>query len=206
VYGYDTSARSIPEREYGQAKNLYDLYSKDPDHKWLVLAGYAHINKGGFSRESKSALQNFKQLAGFAPYSINQSALSDILNQKYVLPDSPVGYFAVDTSSFVYKDRQADLYIINNIKRHPFESPFPSIQPYLKKYVIDIPEDIRPSERIFVYVKKELDELNNSAIPVYMSRQGIDKPHILNLPANNYVGVTVSPNGKEGVKFEVSNK
>lgn len=203
VYGYDTSAASIQEREYGQARNLYDLYSKDPNHKWVVLAGYAHINKRYFSRDSKSALQYFTSLAGFAPYSINQSTLSDITDQRYSIPNPHVGYYAVDTSSFVYKDRQADLFIINNITKHPFEAPFISIQPYLQKYIIEIPQSIHSDENILVYIKKELDELHDSAIPVYMSNSKKDKTNILHLPNNVYVGVVVNNIGHEVGRFSV---
>jgi hypothetical protein len=43
IHGFDTSANSIQEREAGQGANLYKLYSKDPNDKWLVLAGWSHI-------------------------------------------------------------------------------------------------------------------------------------------------------------------
>ncbi|MEJ7681139.1 MAG: hypothetical protein WKG06_25460 [Segetibacter sp.] len=203
VYGYDTSANTFVEREFGQAKNLYDLYSKDPDHKWVVLAGYSHINKRYFSSESPSALQFFRKLAGFEPFSINQSALSDITDQRYAVADSSVGYYAVDTSSFIYKDGQADLYIINNIKKHPFEVPFPAIKPYLQKYIIDIPRNENSAENIFVYIKKELEELRESAMPVYMSITRKDRLNILHLPANDYIGVIVDNIGNEVARFEV---
>ena len=203
VYGYDTSAASIPEREYGQAKNLYHLYLKDPNHKWVVLAGYSHINKKYFMPRIKSALQYFTELAGFAPYSINQSLLSDIYDQRYSIADSSIGYYAVDTSSYIYKNGQADLYIINNIKKHPFEAPFTSIAPYLKKYIIDVPQNINSSENIFIYVKNELDELKDSAIPVYIRTAKKSVPSVLQLPQNDYVGVIVDNNGKQVVKFNV---
>lgn len=203
VYGYDTAANSVSERESGQAKNLYNLYSKDPDHKWVILAGYSHINKKYFSGESPSALQFFTKLAGFAPFSINQSALSDITDQRYTFADSSVGYYAVDTSSTIYKDGQADLYIINNIKKHPFEEPFSSIRPYLQKYSVDISPSIDTTVNVFVYVKKELDKLHESAIPVYMSFAKKDQQNILHLPANNYIGVIVDNEGNEAGKFTV---
>lgn len=204
VYGYDdTAANTIPERESGQAKNLYNLYSKDPDHKWVVLAGYSHINKKYFSNESPSALQFFTKLAGFAPYSINQSSLSDITDQRYAVLQSRVGYYAVDTSSFIYKDGQADLYIINNIKKHPFETPFTAIQPYLQKYLIDIPRSVNSNKNILVYIKKELEELHDSAIPVYMSMSKKDQPNMLHLPANDYIGIIVDNNGNELEKFKL---
>ncbi len=201
VYNYDTSG-SIPEREYGQAKNLYHLYSKDPNHKWVVLAGYSHINKKYFMPRIKSALQYFTELAGFAPYSINQSLLSDIYDQRYSIADSSIGYYAVDTSSYIYKNGQADLYIINNIKKHPFESPFTSIQPYLKKYIVESKQS--SNENIFIYVKKELDELHDSAIPVYMSKAKKDKPFTLHLPDSEYIGMIVNNDGHEVAKFNVT--
>jgi hypothetical protein len=203
VYGYDTDANSIPERESGQAKNIYNLYSKDPDHKWIVFAGYSHINKKYFSGESPSALQLFTKLAGFAPCSINQSDLSDITDQRYTVPNPRVGYYAVDTSSFIYKNGQADLYIINNIKKHPFESPFPATRPYLQKYVIDIPRSVNSSESVMVYIKKELEELHDSAIPVYMTLAKKEQPNMLHLPANDYIGVIVDNNGNETANFKV---
>ena len=203
VYGYDTSAATIPEREYGQATNLFNLYKKDPEHKWIVLAGYAHINKRYFSGDSKSALQYFTQLAGFAPFSINQSELSDITDQRYTVPDTPTGYYAVDTSSFIYQKKQTDLYIINNIKTHPFEAPFAAIKPYLQKYIIDIQRRVNPDENIMVYAKKELDELHDLAIPVYITNSEKDKPFILHLPPNEYVGVIINNDGNEVMKFQV---
>lgn len=204
VYGYDvTAANTIPERESGQAKNLYNLYSKDPDHKWVVLAGYSHINKKYFSNESPSALQFFTKLAGFAPFSINQSSLSDITDQRYAVRESGVGYYAVDTSSFIYKDGQADLYVINNIKKHPFEAPFTAIQPYLQKYLIDISRSVNSNKNILVYIKKELEELHDFAIPVYMSMAKKDHPNMLHLPANDYIGIIVDNNGNELEKFKL---
>jgi hypothetical protein len=203
VYGYDANLPTIPERELGQAKNLYNLYSKDPNHKWVVLAGYSHINKKYFSGESKSALQNFTAIAGFAPYSINQSALSDITDQRYTVPGAAVGYFAADTSSFIYKEGQADLYIINNIKNHPFEKPFSSIQSHLQKYTLDILRGANAEENLSVYIKKEFDELHDAAIPVYIRMAKKDVPKVLYLPANDYIGVTVNLEGSETGHFTV---
>lgn len=62
VYGYDTAASTIDERESGQAENLFNLYSKGTNHKWIVLAGYSHINKRYFSRDSKSTHQSVRPL------------------------------------------------------------------------------------------------------------------------------------------------
>ncbi|HEX8278456.1 MAG TPA: hypothetical protein VF540_07160 [Segetibacter sp.] len=54
-----------------------------------------------------------------------------------------------------------------------------------------------------VYIKKELEELHDSAIPVYMSLAKKDHPTMLHLPANDYIGVIVDYNGNETAKFKV---
>jgi len=54
-----------------------------------------------------------------------------------------------------------------------------------------------------VYIKKELEELHDSAIPAYMSLAKKDQPNVLHLPANNYIGVIVDNNGNETAKFKV---
>lgn len=84
--------------------------------------------------------------------------------------------------------------------------PFPSLRPYLQKYIIDVPKSSNSNENIFVYVKKELDALHDLAIPVYISMAKKDKPHLLHLPANKYVGVIVNNDGNEAAKFEVIEK
>lgn len=186
VYGYDTSANSFQERELGQAKNLYTLYSKDPNNKWLVLAGYSHINKRSFMSGIESAYQHFKKLAGFAPYSINQSSFSDITNVNAKVSIPKVGYYVVDTSSSVYKQGQSDLYIINNINSHPYEKPFSLIERSLKKYGCRLMGTVHVNAIVFVYVREELNELGHSAIPVYIGKVKKDGTVSLYLPENEY--------------------
>lgn len=186
VYGYDTKANSFEEREYGQGKNLYNLYTKDSHSKWLVLAGYSHINKQSFMDGIISAQQHFTKLAGFSPYSINQSSFSDITNENAKVDIPKIGYYVVDTSSSVYKKGQSDLYIINNIRSHPYEKPFGSIEPSLKKYILKVPVNVIGNAIIFLYVKKELELLHHSAIPVYIGKVEKNKDFVLYLPENQY--------------------
>ena len=63
----------IKKRERGQAQHLYDrILAKDSKAKILVHAGYSHINKGGFGRGLLSMAQNFKEISGIEPFSIDQ--------------------------------------------------------------------------------------------------------------------------------------
>lgn len=205
VYGYDdTSSNSIAYRETTQGKNLYNLYSKDPQNKWLVLAGYSHINKKSFMEGVESAHQHFTKLAGFAPYSINQSNFSDITNVSVKVNNANVGYYVVDTSGSVYKEGQSDLYIINNINSHPYEQPFESIKSSLAKYNFKLPETVAVNSTIFLYVKKEKEQFNNSAIPVYVGKVNRDRAFLLYLPKNEYSYVIMNSAENEIAKGEIA--
>ena len=205
VYGYDTNGNSIQERERGQGNNLYNLYSKDPKGKWLVFAGYAHINKKSWMEGVASAHQEFTKLAGFAPYSINQSSFSDITNGSDKINKAKVGYYVVDTSNIVYNEGQSDLYIINNISSHPYEKPFASIKPSLHKYVFKLPETVAANSTVFLYVKNEIDKLGRSAIPIYISKVKIDKSFLLYLPKNEYFYIITDSVENELAKGELVN-
>lgn len=207
VYGYDdNSSNSISEREATQGKNLYSLYLKDSGNKWIVFVGYSHVNKKSFMEGVESAHQQFTKLAGFAPYSINQSYFSDITNVGAKVDNPTVGYYVVDTSNAVYKEGQSDLYIVNNINSHPFEKPFKSIVPSLDKYVFKVPETVAVNSTIFLYVKKEKEQFNNSAIPVYISKVNKDKAFLLYLPKNEYLYIITDSVENEIAKGEISNK
>ena len=65
--------RCIRERETGQAKNLKDrILVKNPKAKIVIYAGYAHIQKGGFSATAPSMAQKFQEFTGITPFTIDQ--------------------------------------------------------------------------------------------------------------------------------------
>lgn len=204
IYGYDDfSSSSIGDREKTQAKNLYNLFSNDRKNKWLVHAGYSHINKRSFMEGVESALQNFSKLAGFTPYSINQSELSDIINARVRVDNPKVGYYTVDPSDSVYKEGQSDLYIVNNIEAHPYEKPFPSVAASLKKYKCSLPKSIAIGSPVFIYVRKEREQLQGSAIPVYINNVNKERSFLLNLPKDEYSFVVTDSFENEIAKGEL---
>lgn len=203
IYAYDDTTNNnngfgdiIAKREYNQAKNLFELYKKDSTEKWIVFGGYDHINKKSFGYNHKSTYQYFQQLAGFAPYSINQSFYSDILNEKYLLSNYPVDFYTVDTSCIKYKELQADLYIINNIKCNPFDSPFQAINPILFKYNVEPVKPFKDSAYLFIYIQKEYEKLHELTIPVYIGKIN-KKITSLFLPKNEYIGIITDNTEKE---------
>jgi hypothetical protein len=204
VYGYDSDANSIQERERGQANNLFNLYSKDPTGKWVVLAGYAHINKKYWMEGVASAHQEFTKLAGFAPYSINQSSFSDITYESQKINKAEIGYYVVDTANAVYNEGQSDLYVINNVGSHPYEYPFASIKPSLHKYVLKLADTVAVNSVFFLYLKKELDKLGSSAIPVYISKIKKDRNFVLYLPKQEYSYILTDSVENELAKGELA--
>ncbi len=150
-----------------------------------------------------SAHQYFTQLAGFSPYSINQSSFSDITNEDAKMSKTKIGYYIVDTSSSVYKQGQVDLYITNNISSHHYERPFKSIEPSLYRYAFTMPSTVPGNSIIFLYVKKELTELKQSAIPVYIGKVTKDKMLRLNLPLNEYSYIITDSDERELIEGEL---
>lgn len=195
----------VDQREYNQAYNLNKLYKSDTGSKWIILSGYDHINKRYFAKGQKSASQYFSDLSGVFPYTINQSYFSDIINT-YVKPplDSPAGYYYVDTACNIYKKKQADLYIINNIEVNPFKVPIYSGNDKLTKYDFSIPQ-INDAAYLFIYVKNEFDTLENSAIPLYIDNIKSGDNQTLYLPqtSNEYLGVITNDDENELYKWNL---
>ncbi len=176
----------VEQREYNQGKNLTNIFLKDSSAKWIVLAGYSHINKKYFTPNQKSAAQYFAEFSGIEPYSINQSDYTDVLfTGKLDFSSKAAGYYILDFASTVYQDRQADLYVLNNIKDNPYEKPFSSIIPRLTKYTIEYPENLTLNSKVFIYIRKELDVLKNNALPIYIGN--LPKGDSIFLPKNEYV-------------------
>ncbi|MES1226678.1 MAG: hypothetical protein ABUT20_64990, partial [Bacteroidota bacterium] len=181
---------SVDKREYNQGKNLADLFQKDSSAKWIVLAGYSHINKKYFTPNQKSAAQYFAAFSGIEPYSINQSDYTDILfTGKLNFSNKPAGYYVLDFASSVYQDQQADLYVVNNINNNPYEKPFNSITPGLTKYTIGNLEKSTLNNDLFIFIKKELDVLKNNALPIYIGH--LQNGDNIFLPKNEYQLVMV---------------
>ena len=204
IYGYDDGNTSnITQREIKQGENLYNLYKKDTVNKWLVLGGYAHVNKKGFDSYHKSAWQRFSALAGFNPYSINQSDFSDILNEDYSFKNDSIGYYSLNGDTTKVELQQSDLYIVNNIKEHPYEHPFSSIEDKLTAYTFENNETTFKNPYLFVYIKQEYLSLNIHAIPVYIGEVNLLKTKKLFLPKDGYVGFFVNDDEEISKPFDL---
>lgn len=190
IYGYDENTGDFDEREKQQAQNLFNLYKRDTINKWLVLAGYAHVNKFDFG-SYKSAYQNFVDLAGFRPYSINQSYFSDIINQDYKISKDSVGFFFINGDSTKEELKQSDLYIVNNISQNPYEQPFYPLSKSLGKFQIDFRKQIAPNYFCFIYVKDEYLSLGKNAVPVYIGMFASLKDRQIFLPNDIYMGIAL---------------
>ncbi|HEY9340380.1 MAG TPA: hypothetical protein VIQ23_02300 [Hanamia sp.] len=191
----------VDKREYNQALNLYRHYKKDTAAKWLVYAGYSHINKLQFSTtESSTMAKYFSELSHVNPYSINQSVYCDIFNNKEPIdsPGSDENYYYLRNSqindSMLLK--QSDLYVINNIDTIPYEkmNSGNGYKPYKLHY--EVGENSRDGYAVQVFLKKEYDQ-SHDAIPVYIKR-GFE--NIFNktiwLPKNNYYFLVTDINDK----------
>jgi len=191
----------VDKREYNQALNLYRHYKKDTTAKWLVFAGYGHINKFSFNLSEPSTMAKyFSELSHVTPYSINQSTYCDIFNTKVPIDssDSHENYYylrnnQVDDSTLL---KQCDLYIINNIDTIPYEkmNPGNEYKPYQLHY--NVGKNSNDEYAVQVFLKKEYEQ-SDHAIPVYIKRSfGNIFNKTIWLPKSNYYFLVTDINDK----------
>jgi len=199
IVGYeDTIAdhTTIDERERTLASNLYYQFNKDPGAKWLVYAGYAHINKNGYSKGQPSMLQYFKKLCKADVKCINQTKYSPFfygtVNTGY--PDK--GNFAV--ADLKKKDPDADLFVVSDLDKLPYEDSAVSKKMGFRKYNLkkDIVLSEHSSDYLFVYRESEYLSEKQNAIPVVIKKVSELKRTSLYLPENKYLFFAVDANDK----------
>lgn len=194
----------IDKREYLQANNLYRQYKKDKTAKWLVFAGYAHINQLYFSKaEPNSMAKYFYELSGIHPFVINQTQFCDIFDNSISIDSSKEGYYYLKNGQIKDSDiiKQSNLYIINNLTLLPYEKENNVIEriPYNLKYEIDKQKDM-DLKIIEIFFKDEYFK-NAYSIPLYIKR--INNTSTLNkvwLPDNKYY--LVIKNANEEIIYE----
>lgn len=187
----------VDKREYNQALNLYRRYKKDTAAKWLVYAGYSHINKSSFSSvESSTMAKYFFELSHVDPYSINQSFYCDIFNTKVPVDPSGTGenyyYLRKDQISDSTLLQQSNLYIINNIDSIPYEKP--GNIDGVGKYHIHYNSGRNENYFIQVFLKENYFR-NHHSVPVYLKRSSEDIfDKNVWLPNNNYYLIVTDEN------------
>lgn len=177
----------IEKREYNQAHNLNKLYNSDKAAKWIVYAGYEHINKKSFMNIYKSCAQYFYDLSGVNPFCINQTYFSSLSNSNNYLNDKEIGYYTIDSGSTIYSEQQADLYIVNNLKTNPWLDTSFILINNLQHYSL-IPNkksDIKGNT--FIYIKSEYQESLHLAIPIFIGTSVNYESIKLYLPLNDYI-------------------
>jgi hypothetical protein len=165
----------IDKREYYQALNLYRQYKKDTSAKWLILAGYSHINKYRFNAiEPSTMAKYFFELSKVMPYTINQTVYCDLFNIEVPIDSNSKieNYYylrndQINNDSLLLK--QSDLYVINNIHTIPYEdiNSIDDRTEYKIKYEPD--NNTGLGYIIKVFLRNEY-LLNQNAIPIYINK------------------------------------
>lgn len=186
---------TIDERERTQAKNLYYHFKGDPTAKWLILAGYGHINKDGFSKGQPSMIQYFQRLCDKDVRCVNQTSYSPLFNNNMNTGYSAKGYFVV--SNLKKNDPDADLFILSDLERFPYEDDSTGKEMNFTRY--NLAENIKSvsgsSDYLFVYKQDEYLKLKENAIPVFIKKiNAIDKGYLL-LPGSKYLFFRIDANG-----------
>ena len=194
----------IEKREYNQAHNLNKLYNSDKAAKWIVYAGYEHINKKSFMNIYKSCAQYFYDLSGVNPFCINQTYFSSLSNSNNYLKDKEVGYYTIDPASTIYSEQQADLYIINNLKSNPWSDTSFNLINNVQTYILNPNIKTEIKGNTFVYIKTEYLNLHQLAIPIFIATSVNYERIKLSLPINDYVAFFTDSDEKVIYKYEIT--
>ena len=188
---------TIDERERAQAKNLYSQFKNDPNAKWVVLAGYGHINKNGFSQGQPSMIQYFQKLCRKDVKCIDQTTYSPLFNNDMSTGYSTKGYFVVSDPK--KRDSGADIFILSNLESFPYEDIDTGKERGFTRYSLN--DRIKPVAEspgyLFVYVQDEYLKEKESAIPVFIKKIKELKTDYLFLPENKYLFLRIDNDEKE---------
>ena len=192
---------SVDKREYYQALNLYNRYKKDTSSKWLVYAGYSHINKLNFSSAEPSTMAKyFYEFSDVNPYSINQTSYCDIFSSKVAFDssndDENYYYLRNDQIDDTVLLKQSDLFIINNIDTIPYEKSDTgkNVQEYHIHYQAE--KNVNENYFIQVFLRDEYFQ-NKNSVPLYIKQVSgnvFDKN--IWLPQDNYYLIVRDKNDK----------
>ncbi len=186
----------IEKREYTQAKNFYKLYQADSNNKWIVYAGMEHVNKKSFMTNYQSFCMYFTRLSGINPFVMNQTNFSLLSNRTDYLINKPTGYYYFEPDSSNHNNKQADLYIANNIYQNPYLDIAGFQFEPTKKYRIVPQSETDRACKIFVYISKEFDQIGQKAIPIYIGSLKEHESLKLRLPADEYAAIITDENEK----------
>jgi len=189
----------IDKREYYQALNLYNQYRKDTTAKWLVYAGYSHINKLRFGNTEPSTMAKyFSEFSHVNPYSINQTSYCDIFNTKVPMDSSESDenyyYLRKDQINDSILLKQSNVYVINNMHIIPYE--ISDTSNHFQKFHILYNNVGNRKYIIEIFLKNEYFQDHHS-IPIYIKRPSgniFDKN--IWLPKNNYYLIITDNNDK----------
>ncbi|MFT3950046.1 MAG: hypothetical protein QM763_23975 [Agriterribacter sp.] len=192
----------MQKREYMQAHNLFQQFRKNPKGKWLVLAGYGHINKFQLTlRGDSSMAMYFKQMSGIDPFCIDQSRYCDLLTEPTTIQKLSTGYYSLNASQIADNvlSKQCDLYIINNLKEQPYE-PESRYSSGYRQFEISLTSEKIERELgncvVMIFYTSEITREDN-CIPIYVRRL-IDKKQtkfIAFLPDNDYTVIVKNETG-----------
>jgi hypothetical protein len=151
---YTPKRNKMDEREFGQAKNLYDrIKTKTGIEKTVVLAGYWHIAKSYSSTFTTMAMY-FKKISGIDPLAIDQTTLIEanqhspyankLLNIK-LNKDSVFAFTAKEGKMFGVDSTAFDIYVYNPPTTYFHNRPTWLITSADKHFVsVEIPKSIKP--------------------------------------------------------------
>src|SRR5690606_24070379 len=109
IISYDYGFSSHEDREELQARNIAEIYKKDPEAKIFIFAGFSHITEGDATK--KWMAEYFKEITGIDPLTINQEEIMATTGDEELLLTRADNFNAVEGVN-----TNVDYFLVNNIE------------------------------------------------------------------------------------------
>ena len=165
----DTTGASGREREISQAKNLAELFKKEPNAKLIIYCGFDHIFEDSISGWGKAMAGRLKEFTGIDPFTVDQIILSersekDIENPYYKLIHANKYSVLVDDSLQTFNNGHVDALLYSPPTKYIYNRPDWIFENDKIPYFLHA-KDIRLSFPILVKVYLASDDIDR-AVPV----------------------------------------
>lgn len=214
VFAYEDKTYSDGKlREIEQAKNIQKMIDKNPNEKFLIHCGFAHVFEGISHSWEKTMTGRLTEYTGINPFTINQTAYSEKSKSEFNHPLSKAlnvkqSSILLDKNNVPYKYERRESWTdiavfhpnteyINGRPNWLFENGNKNILIELKD--IDIPFPV------MVFAFKKGENINNAVpVDIYEVKNKTINPHLA-LPKGKYEIIVVN---KENIarKFELEVK
>lgn len=164
------------DREYSMARNIKQIFEKDPYAKVLVYAGYDHISEVIENEDFKPMAVHLKEMLRQEVLTVNQTKYCDLFYNSIKIQKSLAPNFYTVSEHSPNIILKNDIYVYNNFIKNPF---LYDILPTNKQVLVPSVDD---SSLVYIYRKKTIPNVVLSpffvAYSAHIKGKRVYLPHI----------------------------